>query len=124
MKRRKPASRHGTRESAFAAHGLAEETPGFAYGTGTVTSKGQTTIPKVVRDQLKLKAGDTLTYVLKGDHVVLRAKNKSIRDLRGVLARPGQRPVTLAEMDQAIAEAAASYDRPRHEPARPPRRPR
>jgi AbrB family looped-hinge helix DNA binding protein len=68
-----------------------------------ITSKGQVTIPKPVRDALGVKAGDRLDFVIQDNgRVVLRAGTLSVRDLRGILWRPGRRPVSLAEMEAAI----------------------
>ena len=41
-------------------------------GTTTMTSKGQVTIPKLVRQQLGLRQGMRVAFVLEGDHAVLR----------------------------------------------------
>ncbi len=50
----------------------------------TLTSKGQTTIPKEIRDSLGLKAQDRLNFTLLRDGtVIMRVKNKSILDLVG-----------------------------------------
>lgn len=40
--------------------------------TTTMTSKGQVTIPKAVRQQLGLQQGMRMTFVVEGDHAVLR----------------------------------------------------
>lgn len=40
--------------------------------TTTLTSKGQVTIPKAVRQQLGLRQGTRVTFVVEGDHAVLR----------------------------------------------------
>lgn len=69
----------------------------------TLTSKGQVTIPKRIRDLLGLEAGDQLDFVVEGEtRVVLRPGNRDARGLRGLLHRPRSKPVTLAEMDAAI----------------------
>ncbi|HEY8710355.1 MAG TPA: AbrB/MazE/SpoVT family DNA-binding domain-containing protein [Burkholderiaceae bacterium] len=39
----------------------------------TMTSKGQVTIPKAVRQQLGLRQGTRVAFVVEGDHAVLRA---------------------------------------------------
>lgn len=72
----------------------------------TITKRGQTTIPRQVRDALGLKAGDRLRYMLR-DGEVRVVRVGSISALRGMLHRPGQRAVTLEEMDEAIATGAA-----------------
>jgi len=71
----------------------------------TVTSKDQTTLPKDVRKVLRLQPGDKLRYILlDGEVRILRAR--PVLDLEGALKRPGQKPVTLDEMDEAIAAGA------------------
>lgn len=74
----------------------------------TLTSKGQTTIPKEIRDLLGLAPGDKLDFVVEGDgRVVLRPATLDVRQLKGLLrVRRGRKTVTLAEMDRAIAEGA------------------
>lgn len=50
----------------------------------TLTSKGQTTIPKEIRDSLGLKPKDRLNFTLLHDGtVIMRVKNKSMLDLVG-----------------------------------------
>lgn len=73
---------------------------------GTMTSKGQTTVPKEIRESLKLKPGDKVYWYLENGRVIFRAKNRSIKEFAGMLHRPGQRPVSLEEIDEAIAQAA------------------
>jgi AbrB family looped-hinge helix DNA binding protein len=71
----------------------------------TVTTKGQTTLPKDVRKVLGLQPGDKLRYILlDGEVRILRAR--PVLDLEGALKRPVQKPVTLEEMDEAIAAGA------------------
>ena len=71
----------------------------------TVTTKGQTTLPKDVRKVLGLQPGDKLRYILlDGEVRILRAR--PVLDLEGALKRSGQKPVTLDEMDEAIAAGA------------------
>jgi len=73
----------------------------------TVTSKGQTTLPKDVRAALCIKPGDKLRYiVLDGEVRILRAR--SIQDLNGMLKRPGQAQVSLGAMEEAIAKGATN----------------
>ncbi len=64
----------------------------------TLTSKGQMTIPKAIRDSLGMKAGDRMTFTLMPDGiVVLRVKNKRVSDLGGILHKKGRKalPVEL-----------------------------
>ena len=72
----------------------------------TITAKGQTTLPKDVRAALGLRPGDRVRYIIAGDQVRL-LKVRSVSELAGLLARPGRRPASLEEMDEAIAEGAS-----------------
>lgn len=65
----------------------------------TLTAKGQTTIPKEIRERLGLEAGDKLVFtVLSDGTVVMRAKTRSLLDLAGSLTRPNQPTVGVDEM--------------------------
>jgi antitoxin PrlF len=71
--------------------------------TTTITSKGQVTVPKRIRDFLKVKAGDRLDFVIDDDgRVLVRPGTVGVDELKGLLHRPGRRPVTLAQMQAAI----------------------
>lgn len=80
----------------------------------TVTTKGQTTLPKAVRSVLGIAPGDRVRYVILDGEVRLM-KARPVAGLAGILARPGQKPVSLEDMDAAIAEAAAERQIPRHD---------
>jgi antitoxin PrlF len=57
----------------------------------SLTSKGQMTIPKAIRDSLGMKTGDRMTFTLMPDRVVvLRVKNKHVSDLGGILHKKGR----------------------------------
>lgn len=67
----------------------------------TLTSKGQTTIPKEIRDSLNMKAGDLMTFTLMPDGtVVMRMKSKSVMDLAGVLHKKGRKPVSATQLSR------------------------
>ena len=72
----------------------------------TLTSKGQITIPKEVRDRLKLRTGDRLNFVLssKGE-VLLKPAKIHVRELYGLLQRKGRRPVSIEDMDAGVLRA-------------------
>ena len=62
----------------------------------TLTSKGQTTIPKPIRDSLRMKAGDKMSFTLMPDGVVImRVKNRRVSDLAGLLYKKGRKPVPI-----------------------------
>jgi len=72
----------------------------------TLTSKGQVTIPKPVREALGVHAGDRISFVVRDDGVVeLRPETVDLRELFGVLDARGKK-VTVEEMGEAVAEAA------------------
>jgi antitoxin PrlF len=76
----------------------------------TITSKGQITLPRDVRDDLKLKEGDKVSFEKVGGSYVLKPQNKSIMDLAGILHRPGEKSMTIHEMDEKLGEALAEDD--------------
>lgn len=79
--------------------------------TSTVTSKGQITIPIDVRRSLKLEPGTRVEFVeLPDGGYELIPATRSIKDLRGILKRPG-RPVSIDEMNEAVLETAAERAR-------------
>jgi AbrB family looped-hinge helix DNA binding protein len=67
----------------------------------TLTSKGQTTIPKEIRDGLAMKAGDRMTFTLLPDGTVLmRVKNKSVMSVAGRLHKNGRKPVRVKDLSR------------------------
>ena len=67
----------------------------------TLTSKGQTTIPKGIRDSLGMKSGDRIMFTLMPDGTVLmRLKNKSVMSLAGSLRRKGKRAVPVDRLSR------------------------
>jgi antitoxin PrlF len=75
--------------------------------SATLTSKGQTTIPKAIRDHLKLRPGDRIEFVIDEDgRVVLLPLSFDAADLAGILPPP-KRAVSLEEMDAAIRRRGA-----------------
>jgi AbrB family looped-hinge helix DNA binding protein len=67
----------------------------------TLTSKGQTTIPKEIRDGLDMKAGDRMTFTLMPDGtVLLRVKNKSVMSLAGRLHRKGRKRLPVEALSR------------------------
>ena len=67
----------------------------------TLTSKGQTTIPKEIRDGLGMKRGDRITFTLMPDAtVVMRVKSKSVTDLAGTLQKKGRKPVPVRQLSR------------------------
>jgi len=75
--------------------------------SATITSKGQITIPKIVRDELGLRVGDRIAFrVLDDGRVVVEPETIDLLMLRGSL-QPRRKGVTLADMDEAIRKEAS-----------------
>ena len=69
-----------------------------------LTSKGQLTIPKIVREKLKLHTGDRVVFILQGDsEALLKAQTKSVDEVYGMLKSPDQATRSVAEMKAAVA---------------------
>jgi len=70
--------------------------------TSTLTSKGQTTIPKDVRKRFNLHPGDRLEFVIDEDgRVLVLPASIDASELAGMLKSPA-RPVSVEDMNQAI----------------------
>lgn len=71
--------------------------------TATLSSKGQAVIPKSIRDQMGLKPGDTIDFVLtEAGDVLIKPAVKDVRLLKGMLHRPDNGPVSVEKMNEAI----------------------
>ena len=72
----------------------------------TMSSKGQVTIPAEIRKILRLNIGDKVDFVVfDNNRVELMPKKGSVGALKGMVKWAG-RPVTLSQMDNAIASEA------------------
>ncbi len=72
--------------------------------TAMLTSKGQITIPKAVRESLHLHTGDKIAFVLQGQNeAVLKPVTKTVDQVFGRLHKHGQIGKTVAEMNQSVA---------------------
>jgi AbrB family looped-hinge helix DNA binding protein len=76
-----------------------------------ITSKGQATIPKAIREHLGLKPGDRVKFFVHPDGSVVLLPKLPVAALRGIV-KPRRRPVTVAAMREAAA-AGATVGAPR-----------
>lgn len=77
--------------------------------TATVTSKGQITIPKDIRDDLALEAGSRVMFVkLPNGHYNIVPKTGSVEDLIGMLHYSGMPVMSIEDINEAIAEGGAA----------------
>ncbi len=75
----------------------------------TITSKGQTTIPKEIRDKLNLRPGDRINFIIESDgKVYIQPLNIQVEELSGILHKPGREPVSIEEMNEAIEQSGGS----------------
>jgi AbrB family looped-hinge helix DNA binding protein len=76
--------------------------------TATLTTKGQITIPARVREELGLAAGDRVEFVAigPGQFAIIPA-TRSVKELNGLFKGRRSRPVSIEEMNAAIARRAA-----------------
>ncbi len=68
-----------------------------------LTIKGQATIPKAVREHLRLKPGDRVKFFVHPDGSVVILPKLSTSALRGIVSSRRRRPATIDEMDRAAA---------------------
>ncbi len=74
--------------------------------TSKITSKGQITLPKKIRNALDLHPGNRVEFILdnKGRVHMIPVKT-SIQELKGMVPAP-DKPVTIREMQEAIEKGA------------------
>ena len=69
----------------------------------TLTTKGQVTIPKIIRDSLKLNTGDKIEIIVtEKREAIIRPVSKKVDDIFCKLHKPGRKAVSLEAMDDAI----------------------
>jgi len=82
------------------------EPPAQPSYDATVTSKGQVTLPKELRERLRVRSGDKVRFTPEGEgRIVMARASHSIRDMFGILGKP-PRSLTLEEIDEVIRKAA------------------
>jgi antitoxin PrlF len=71
----------------------------------TLTSKGQVTIPKFIRDSMALQVGDKIEFVLtENNEVLLRPVTKKVDEVYGCLFKADRVAVDIAEMDAVLKQ--------------------
>ncbi len=69
----------------------------------TITSKGQITIPKDVRNSLHLESGSKVDFFINDNgEAVMRSLSKTTEDVFGILSSPKRRKVSIREMDKKL----------------------
>lgn len=77
----------------------------------TLTARGQTTLPRPVRQALGLQPGDRLRYVLLDGGEVRLLRSRPLSEFAGMLHRPNRAAVSLQAMEDAIADGATKRQR-------------
>ena len=76
--------------------------------SSTITSKGQITVPKEIRELMRLKPGDRIDFrVGRTGAITLEAIDTDIRSLRGILKGKRKEPLSIEEMNEVIARGYA-----------------
>ena len=71
----------------------------------TMTSKGQVTIPKEIRDLLELHSGDRLEFTFeKGGRLVVTPVKKNVDDLFGRLFKPERAALSIEAINEALRQ--------------------
>ena len=71
----------------------------------TITTKGQVTIPKSVRDSLMLSTGDKIEFVVTDKReAIIRPISKKVDEVFGLLHKPGRKTVSVEKMDATIRQ--------------------
>ena len=81
--------------------------------TVTIDKAGRVVIPKEVRDELRLEAGDTLALESEGERVILRPLHGGtpLQKERGVWVFHGGKRLSLDEANQLVRDAREQRDR-------------
>ncbi|MCD6271973.1 MAG: AbrB/MazE/SpoVT family DNA-binding domain-containing protein [Deltaproteobacteria bacterium] len=69
----------------------------------TLTTKGQVTIPKKIRESLKLHTGDKIEIIVtEKREAIIRPISKKVDDVFCKLHKPGRKAVTLEAIDDSV----------------------
>ncbi|MGH9321735.1 MAG: AbrB/MazE/SpoVT family DNA-binding domain-containing protein [Vicinamibacteria bacterium] len=73
--------------------------------TATVTSKGQITIPKEIRERLRIKTGDRLDFRVEDGVVWVVPLARKVAEVYGAFASKARRPLSTKEMKRRLGRA-------------------
>jgi len=74
--------------------------------SSTLTSKGQTTLPKEIREQLHLQSGDRIEYTVESGRVYLSPATMTLDELCAILPPP-PKAATIENMNATIRQRGA-----------------
>ncbi len=70
--------------------------------TATITSKGQVTIPKNIRDELHLSSGDKLDFVIDNGVMKVLPMCRKSSEVIGMLSKKGRKRLSVEEMNDEL----------------------
>jgi AbrB family looped-hinge helix DNA binding protein len=76
-----------------------------------LTAKGQTTIPKAIREHLHLQSGDRIKFFIHQEGTVVLLPKVPVSALKGIISahrRPASVAPSIEEMDEVIAAGATT----------------
>ncbi len=77
----------------------------------TLTSKGQITLPREVREALRLQTGDAVDFVLGADgRVEVHKAGRRVEEVFGLLYQPGIAAADDRAVDDEVGQALADED--------------
>jgi AbrB family looped-hinge helix DNA binding protein len=81
--------------------------------TVTIDKAGRVVIPKKIREELRLGAGDSLVLECEGEHLTLRPVHAGapLRKERGIWVFHGGKPLSLDEANQIVRDVREQRDR-------------
>jgi AbrB family looped-hinge helix DNA binding protein len=71
-----------------------------------ITTKGQTTIPKKIRERLNLQAGDRVLFLEKDGEIILQPVTQTLRDRRGSV-EPRKEPENFEDVREDVKKRVA-----------------
>jgi antitoxin PrlF len=69
----------------------------------TLTSKGQVTLPKSVRERLGVEAGDRIEFIESEEGFLILPATRDIRTLKGIVPKPSS-PVSIEDMNRTLSK--------------------
>lgn len=77
--------------------------------TATLTSKGQITVPKDIRDHMHIDKGDRVEFLVDDQGVVtIWPVTENVTSLKGMVPKP-RKPVSIEEMNTAVKESGGRH---------------
>jgi AbrB family looped-hinge helix DNA binding protein len=74
--------------------------------TASITSKGQVTIPKSIRDSLKVTTGDKISFIVSEDgEVIIKPLAKKAAEVFGLLTAVSRKAMSTEEIDNKLEDA-------------------